>query len=337
MLDDSALREFGRDQYGTRRRPLARARVGAAACGATAYGRRVRHLRSGGAGPSGPRQVRPPAATARPRPRAGGPTSPGPSAPTCLQGRPGQPGQACWAARSWSSTRATTAATSAIPKAINQQGQRADPVEGLRHDRHRPPNDGYTEAAFTWDVSNRLAKILKSRGATVKLTRSSNTERRAVHHPAGRRSATRPRPTRRSRSTATARRPRDHGFHIIMPKKINGPVDPVVKRLQRGWASPCATPSEGHRPPVLHLHRQQGPGLPQRPRRPQPVDRAEDLHRVRQHAKRQGRGQFQVSAFRQKIARRWPTGLAELSRPADRARRLSGPSGGNRRGARRPV
>ena len=37
-------------------------------------------------------------------------------------------------------------------------------------------NDGYTEAAFTWDVSNRLTKLLKARGATVTLTRSAKTQ-----------------------------------------------------------------------------------------------------------------------------------------------------------------
>jgi len=36
-------------------------------------------------------------------------------------------------------------------------------------------NAGYTEAAFTWDVSQRLAAILRAAGATVVLSRSSNT------------------------------------------------------------------------------------------------------------------------------------------------------------------
>ncbi|MEV0197053.1 N-acetylmuramoyl-L-alanine amidase [Nonomuraea sp. NPDC050691] len=88
-------------------------------------------------------------------------------------------------------------------------------------------NDGYTEAAFTWDVSNRLAKILKSRGATVKLTRSDNnsvgpciTQRAAIGN--------------RAKADAAisihgdGSAPGNHGFHVIMPKKIGGPVDPVV-------------------------------------------------------------------------------------------------------------
>ncbi|MEV0150824.1 MULTISPECIES: N-acetylmuramoyl-L-alanine amidase [unclassified Nonomuraea] len=88
-------------------------------------------------------------------------------------------------------------------------------------------NDGYTEAAFTWDVSNRLVKILKSRGATVKLTRSDNasvgpciTQRAAIGN--------------RAKADAAisihgdGSAPANHGFHVIMPKKIDGPVDPVV-------------------------------------------------------------------------------------------------------------
>ncbi|NUW32310.1 N-acetylmuramoyl-L-alanine amidase [Nonomuraea sp. SMC257] len=93
-------------------------------------------------------------------------------------------------------------------------------------------NDGYTEAAFSWDVSNRLAKILKSRGATVKLTRSDNnsvgpciTQRAAIGN--------------RAKADAAisihgdGSAPGNHGFHVIMPKKINGPVDPVVGDSRR--------------------------------------------------------------------------------------------------------
>ncbi|MDA0640458.1 N-acetylmuramoyl-L-alanine amidase [Nonomuraea ferruginea] len=88
-------------------------------------------------------------------------------------------------------------------------------------------NSGYSEAAFNWDVSTRMAKILRSRGATVKLTRSSNTgvgpcitERAAIGN--------------RSEADAAisvhadGSSPGNRGFHVIMPKKIGGPVDPVV-------------------------------------------------------------------------------------------------------------
>ncbi|WP_433351117.1 N-acetylmuramoyl-L-alanine amidase [Microtetraspora malaysiensis] len=88
-------------------------------------------------------------------------------------------------------------------------------------------NSGYTEAAFTWDVSTRLAKLLRAEGATVKLTRDSNsgvgpciTERAAIGNKA---KADAVISIHGDGAPASA-----HGFHIIMPKKINGPVDPVV-------------------------------------------------------------------------------------------------------------
>ncbi|WP_113698929.1 N-acetylmuramoyl-L-alanine amidase [Nonomuraea lactucae] len=86
---------------------------------------------------------------------------------------------------------------------------------------------GYSEAAFTWDVSTRLAKILKSRGARVKLTRAGNdgvgpciTERAAIGNRAKADAAI--------SVHADGSAPANHGFHVIMPRKINGPVDPVV-------------------------------------------------------------------------------------------------------------
>ncbi|GAA3473407.1 N-acetylmuramoyl-L-alanine amidase [Nonomuraea roseola] len=88
-------------------------------------------------------------------------------------------------------------------------------------------NDGYSEAAFTWDVSQRLTKILKARGATVKLTRADNTgvgpcitERAAIGNKAKADAAI----SVHADGSAAANR----GFHVIIPKKINGPVDPVV-------------------------------------------------------------------------------------------------------------
>jgi N-acetylmuramoyl-L-alanine amidase len=88
-------------------------------------------------------------------------------------------------------------------------------------------NSGYSEAAFTWDVSNRLAKILKNRGATVKLTRANNTgvgpcitERAAIGNKAKADAAI--------SVHADGAGAADHGFHVIIPKKINGPVDKVV-------------------------------------------------------------------------------------------------------------
>ncbi|MEV0588578.1 N-acetylmuramoyl-L-alanine amidase [Nonomuraea sp. NPDC050310] len=86
---------------------------------------------------------------------------------------------------------------------------------------------GYAEAAFTWDVSTRLAKILRKRGASVELTRANNTgvgpcitERAAIGNRAKADAAI----SVHADGSAAG----NHGFHVIMPKKINGPVDPVV-------------------------------------------------------------------------------------------------------------
>ncbi|MEV0385989.1 N-acetylmuramoyl-L-alanine amidase [Nonomuraea sp. NPDC050643] len=88
-------------------------------------------------------------------------------------------------------------------------------------------NNGYSEAAFTWDVSKRMVKILEGRGATVKLTRTGNngvgpciTERAAIGNKAEADAAI----SVHADGSAAA----NHGFHVIMPKKINGPVDKVV-------------------------------------------------------------------------------------------------------------
>ncbi|WP_242659107.1 N-acetylmuramoyl-L-alanine amidase [Thermostaphylospora chromogena] len=88
-------------------------------------------------------------------------------------------------------------------------------------------DDGYSEAAFTWDVSRRLAKLLRDRGATVKLTRNGNdgvgpciTRRAEIGNKAGADAAI--------SVHADGSSPANRGFHVIMPKKIGGPVDPVV-------------------------------------------------------------------------------------------------------------
>lgn len=93
-------------------------------------------------------------------------------------------------------------------------------------------NDGYSEAAFNWDVANRAAKALRAAGATVKLTRSSNdgvgpciTERAAIGNKVKADAAV---SIHADGAGASA-----HGFHVIMPKKINGPVDPVVADSRR--------------------------------------------------------------------------------------------------------
>ncbi|MCF6468927.1 N-acetylmuramoyl-L-alanine amidase [Nonomuraea sp. MG754425] len=89
-------------------------------------------------------------------------------------------------------------------------------------------NSGYSEAAFTWDVSRRMTKILEGRGATVKLTRNSNngvgpciTERAAIGNKAKADAAI-------SVHADGSDTPGHRGFHVILPEKINGPVDKVV-------------------------------------------------------------------------------------------------------------
>ncbi|WP_433368640.1 N-acetylmuramoyl-L-alanine amidase [Streptosporangium sp. CA-115845] len=92
--------------------------------------------------------------------------------------------------------------------------------------------NGYSEAAFTWDVSQRLDKILKSRGAKVVLTRQDNdgwgpciTDRAKIGN--------RARANAAISIHADGASPANHGFHVIIPKKIKGPVDPVVRDSER--------------------------------------------------------------------------------------------------------
>ncbi|MDX3099876.1 N-acetylmuramoyl-L-alanine amidase [Nonomuraea angiospora] len=117
------------------------------------------------------------------------------------------------------------------PKAINRQVNvltkwKACDTTGTE------TNNGYTEAAFSFDVSKRLVKLLEARGATVKLTRTSNdgvgpciTERAAIGNKAHADAAI--------SIHGDGAAPANHGFHVIMPKKINGPVDKVVGASSR--------------------------------------------------------------------------------------------------------
>ncbi|GLZ09145.1 N-acetylmuramoyl-L-alanine amidase [Actinomadura sp. NBRC 104412] len=82
-------------------------------------------------------------------------------------------------------------------------------------------NDGYSEHAFTWDVSKRLAKLLRERGAEVKLTRENDvgvgpciTERAGIAN--------------RAKADAAISIHGDgapasgHGFHVIEPIGVPG-------------------------------------------------------------------------------------------------------------------
>jgi N-acetylmuramoyl-L-alanine amidase len=88
-------------------------------------------------------------------------------------------------------------------------------------------NDDYSEHAFTWDVSNRLAKILRAKGAKVILTRKDDKgvgpcvdERAKIAN--------------RAHADATIAIHGDgapasgHGFHIIEPAVIKGHNEKVV-------------------------------------------------------------------------------------------------------------
>ncbi|MFC9976769.1 N-acetylmuramoyl-L-alanine amidase [Spirillospora sp. NPDC127200] len=96
-------------------------------------------------------------------------------------------------------------------------------------------NAGYAEHAFTWDVSNRLAKLLRAQGAKVTLTRANDTgvgpcidERAAIGN--------------RAKADAALSIHADgagasqHGFHIIEPvavKGFNAKAVPASQKLGR--------------------------------------------------------------------------------------------------------
>ncbi|MFB4305027.1 N-acetylmuramoyl-L-alanine amidase [Actinomadura sp. GTD37] len=79
--------------------------------------------------------------------------------------------------------------------------------------------EGYSEHAFTWDVANRLAKVLRAEGAKVSLTRENDT---GVGPCVTERAAT----ANRARADATLSIHADgaaasgHGFHVIVPKPV---------------------------------------------------------------------------------------------------------------------
>ncbi|MEW2353225.1 N-acetylmuramoyl-L-alanine amidase [Spirillospora sp. NPDC029432] len=93
-------------------------------------------------------------------------------------------------------------------------------------------NDGYNEHAFTWDVSKRLAKLLKAKGAEVHLTRNNDTgwgpcitERAALGN---RLKADAALSVHADGASASA-----HGFHIIQPIAVKGYNAGMVPDSQR--------------------------------------------------------------------------------------------------------
>lgn len=93
-------------------------------------------------------------------------------------------------------------------------------------------NDNYSEHAFTWDVSNRLAKILRAKGAKVILTRKDDKgvgpcvdERAKI---ANRAHADASLAIHGDGAPASG-----HGFHIIEPAVIKGHNEKVVPRSRK--------------------------------------------------------------------------------------------------------
>jgi N-acetylmuramoyl-L-alanine amidase len=122
----------------------------------------------------------------------------------------------------------------ANPAAINRQvkignGSKACDTTGTE------TKAGYTEHAFTWDVSKRLADILRSRGAKVTLTRKDDkgvgpcvTERAALGN--------RLKADAALSVHADGASPSGHGFHIIEPLSIGRNADMVSDSAELGEA-----------------------------------------------------------------------------------------------------
>lgn len=96
-------------------------------------------------------------------------------------------------------------------------------------------NGGYSEHAFTWDVSNRLAKLLRARGAKVALTRKDDkgvgpciTERAALGN---RLKADAAVSVHADGSSASG-----HGFHIIEPIAVGKNAGMVSRSAKLGKA-----------------------------------------------------------------------------------------------------
>jgi N-acetylmuramoyl-L-alanine amidase len=93
-------------------------------------------------------------------------------------------------------------------------------------------NAGYAEHAFNWDVANRLARVLRARGAKVTLTRRNDTgvgpcipERAAVGNRAKADAAL--------SSHADGAPATGHGFHVIQPLPVPGYNDGIVPDSRR--------------------------------------------------------------------------------------------------------
>ncbi len=114
----------------------------------------------------------------------------------------------------------------AHPEIINKQ---VDVLNGKKacNTTGTATNDGYAEHAFTWDVANRLAKILRAKGAKVIMTRPND---KGVGPCVDKRAEI----ANRAHAAATLSIHGDgapasgHGFHIIEPAVIKGQNEQVV-------------------------------------------------------------------------------------------------------------
>jgi len=86
---------------------------------------------------------------------------------------------------------------------------------------------GYAESAFTFDVTTRLAALLRAQGATVVLTRTDNsgvgpciTDRAAIGNNAHADAAI----SIHGDGAPAA----DHGFHVLVPVDVHGPSTPIL-------------------------------------------------------------------------------------------------------------
>lgn len=91
---------------------------------------------------------------------------------------------------------------------------------------------GYLEATFNWDVARRLAKLLRTRGARVILTRTGNHGWGPCVNARGRLAA-------RNHADllvsihADGAAASDHGFHVISPARLDGYTDKTMARSAR--------------------------------------------------------------------------------------------------------
>jgi N-acetylmuramoyl-L-alanine amidase len=118
------------------------------------------------------------------------------------------------------------------PAAINRQVPIGDGQTKPCNTTGTATNDGYAEAAYTWDVALRARRVLRGRGAKVVLTRNDN-------HSVGPCVNERARIANRAHADATVSIHADggpvsgFGFHVIEPALIGGLTDDIFVASHR--------------------------------------------------------------------------------------------------------